>query len=73
MRKEELGNQPLRRYSFILSLWSEAGPYPNSLPVWRISLEDAWTLRRWGFKDLAGLMHFLEQWIAVPPPKEFKE
>lgn len=65
-----MGNRRLRRYSFILSLWSEAGPYPGSSPVWRISLEDAQTLRRWGFKDLAGLVRFLEQWTAALPPQE---
>jgi hypothetical protein len=68
-----LAKRPLRRYSFILSLWSEAGPYPNSPLAWRISLEDAQTLRRWGFKDLAGLTRFLAKWIAAPPPKEFEE
>ncbi|MBN1483864.1 MAG: hypothetical protein JXA37_04015 [Chloroflexia bacterium] len=68
-----MGNQPLRRHSFILSLWPEAGPYPNSGLVWRISLKDARTFKRWGFKDLAALTRFLEQWMVVLPPKECEE
>lgn len=66
----EWRTRPLRRYSFILSLWIEAGSYPNSPPVWRISLEDPLTLKRWAFEDLARLIRFLERWMAVLPPEE---
>lgn len=69
MEKEQ-GIRPLRRYSFILSLWTEAGAYPNGPPVWRISLEDPLTLKRWAFEDLTRLIHFLERWTAVPPPEQ---
>ncbi len=54
----------LRRHSFVLTLWEEAGPYPNAPPVWRASLEDAWTAERYGFRDLPDLICFLEQWTA---------
>ncbi len=54
----------LRRHSFLLTLWEEAGPYPNGPPVWRASLEDAWTTERYGFKDLCELTRFLEQWTG---------
>ena len=70
---KELGTRTLRRHSFVLSLWSETGPYPNSLPTWRTSLEDPLTCRRWGFKDLPELMRFLEKWTAELPPKEFEK
>ena len=64
------GKRPLRRHSFILSLWAEAGPFPHSPPIWRISLEDSLTTERRGFKDLTELAQFLEKWTAVPPSKE---
>jgi len=57
----------------VLSLWSETGPYPHSLPTWRTSLEDPLTSRRWGFKGLPELMRFLEQYIAETPLEEFKK
>lgn len=57
--------RPLRRYSFILILWAEAGALPDSLPVWRASLEDTQTAQRYGFKDLAELTRFLERRMAM--------
>ncbi len=54
-----------QRHSFILVLWTEAGPYPNSPPVWRISLEAPVTSVRWGFKCLAELIDFLEEWMSA--------
>ena len=60
-----VGKEPPRRYSFILVLWTEAGPYPNSPPVWRISLEDVQTSSRRGFKSLTGLVVFLEAWMSA--------
>ncbi len=70
MGNQEWGKRPLQRYSFILSLWREAGPYPNSPPVWRISLEEVLSLERWGFHDLTGLIRFLEEWTDKPPPEK---
>jgi hypothetical protein len=66
---KELETRPLQRYSFVLSLWPETGPYPHSRPAWRTSLEDPMTLQRWGFKNLTELIRFLEQWIAEQPPE----
>lgn len=65
----KLGKRPLRYYSFILSLWMESGPLPHAPPVWRISLEDPHSSERRGFKDLAELLRFLEEWTAGPPEK----
>jgi hypothetical protein len=59
--------QALRHHSFILSLWPEGGAQPNAPPVWRYSLEDPHTGERRGFKELAELMRFLEEWTAVSP------
>ncbi len=64
------GKRPLRRHSFILILWAEAGALPDSRPVWRASLEDTQTARRYGFKDLAELTRFLEQQTALDLPNE---
>jgi hypothetical protein len=69
----ELGTQPLQRYSFVLSLWSETGPHPHSPRTWRTSLEDPLTSRRWGFKDLPELMRFLERWTSEPQPSELEK
>ena len=66
----ELGKRPLRYHSFILTLWTEGGALPNAPPVWRISLQDPHTSERHGFKDLAELMRFLDEWTAVPPAEE---
>ncbi|MBK6712739.1 MAG: hypothetical protein IPG51_20765 [Chloroflexi bacterium] len=62
-----MDNRPYHNHSFILSLWAEGGARPNAPPVWRFSLEDPHTDQRRGFKDLAELMRFLEEWAAVPP------
>lgn len=59
--------QALRHHSFILSLWPEGGALPNGPPVWRYSLQDPLTSQRRGFKELADLVRFLEEWTAVPP------
>lgn len=64
---KDFGKRPLRHHSFILSLWPESGPLPHSPPAWRISLENPRTSERRGFKDLAELVQFLEEWTAVPP------
>lgn len=64
------GERPLRHHSFILSLWPETGPMPQSPPVWRYSLENPHTGQRRGFKDLTELVRFLEGWTAVPPSEE---
>jgi hypothetical protein len=61
-----MSKRPFQYHSFILSLWTEGGALPNDPPVWRISLEDPHTDQRRGFKDLAELMRFLEEWTAVP-------
>ncbi len=58
--------RPLRHYSFILSLWTEGGALTNAPPVWRFSLEDPHTAERRGFKDLAELLHYLEEWTQNP-------
>lgn len=63
----DFGKRPLRHYSFILSLWAEGGTLPNAPTVWRYSLEDPHSSQRRGFKDLAELMRFLDEWTAVPP------
>lgn len=62
-----MGQRPYRHYSFILSLWAEGDARPSAPPVWRYSLEDPHSARRRGFKDLAELVRFLEEWTAVPP------
>ena len=63
----KIGKRPLGHYSFILSLWLESGASPHSPPVWRISLEDPHTSVRRGFKEMAELVRFLEEWTTVPP------
>lgn len=66
--------RPYPRHSFILSLWAEGGARPNAPPVWRYSLEEPHSAQRHGFKDLAELVRFLEEWTAVsleePPMNE---
>ncbi|GAB4270441.1 MAG: hypothetical protein Kow0080_14890 [Candidatus Promineifilaceae bacterium] len=62
--------RPLRRHTFILILWAEAGVFPGSQPVWRVSLEDTQTARRYGFKDLAELTRFLERQTVIDLPDE---
>lgn len=62
-----MGKRPFRHHSFILSLWVEGAALPNAPPVWRYSLEDPHSVQRRGFKDLAELVRFLEEWTAVPP------
>ena len=57
--------RPLRRRSFILVLWAESGTMPGSPPVWRASLEDTQTARRYGFKNLAEMSRFLERQTGV--------
>ncbi|GIV80641.1 MAG: hypothetical protein KatS3mg050_5035 [Litorilinea sp.] len=59
---------PLRRYSFILSLWTESSPYAHGPPVWRFSLTDGLTSQRWGFTDLTDLMRFLRQHMKEGMP-----
>ncbi|GIK59057.1 MAG: hypothetical protein HND44_10990 [Chloroflexi bacterium] len=59
--------RPYPRHNFILSLWVEGGARPNAPPVWRYSLEEPHSSQRRGFKDLAELVRFLEEWTAVPP------
>lgn len=61
-----MGKRPYRHHSFILSLWQER----EEPPVWRISLEDPHTAVRRGFKGIAELARFLEEWTAVPPSPE---
>lgn len=68
--ENKFGERPLRHHSFILSLWPEGGTLPNAPPVWRMSLQDPHTDQRRGFKDLAELVRFLQEWTAVPPSEE---
>ena len=63
--EKEIGKRALRYHNFILSIWGEGGPYPDSPPVWRCSLEDPHTGKRLGFKNLAELTLFLNQWLAA--------
>ncbi len=65
-----MGKRPLRYHSFILTLWQEAGAAPDQPQVWRFRLEDPHGTVRRGFKDIAELVRFLEEWTAVPPKKE---
>lgn len=67
---KEMGKRPSQRHSFILSLWTEAGPYPHGPLVWRISLENSLTSERQGFNDLEALARYLEKWAAEQPSKE---
>lgn len=61
-----MGKRPLRYHSFILTFWLEtADP-----PTWRIRLEDPHTAVRHGFKEIQGLVQFLEAWTAVPPTED---
>jgi len=62
-----MGQQPYRRYSFILTLWAEEDTRPGAPSVWRYSLEDPHRSQRHGFKDLAELMGFLERWTGASP------
>lgn len=62
-----MGQQPYRRYSFILTLWAEEDAGSGAPSVWRYSLEDPHRSQRHGFKDLAELMRFLEEWTTTAP------
>ena len=64
------GERPLRRYSFILVIWAEAGALPDSPPVWRASLEDTRTARRYGFRNLVELYRFLERQTVIDLSEE---
>ena len=58
---------PARRYHFfILGLWLQPGQRPGDPVDWRIVLEDPRTSERRGFKDVAELTAFLNQWMADP-------
>ncbi|MCL4869078.1 MAG: hypothetical protein KJ063_08925 [Anaerolineae bacterium] len=59
--------RPSHRHSFILSLWTEGDALSHTPPVWHYSLEDPHSSRRRGFKDLAELVRFLDEWTAMPP------
>jgi hypothetical protein len=62
------GKRPLRHHSFILSLWLESGASSHSPPIWRYSLENPHTSVRRGFKEMAELVRFLEEWTADERP-----
>ena len=68
---ENNGNRAIRYHSFILSVWVETGPFPGSPPVWRMSLENPRTSERHGFKDLADMVVFLNNWLAAPPAEKY--
>jgi len=50
-----------------LSLWTEEDAGSGSPAAWRFSLEDPHRLQRHGFKDLTGLIRFLEEWTTTAP------
>lgn len=52
--------RPLRYYTFILSLWEEAG----SESGWRCSLENPHTGERKGFRSIDELPAFLRGWTG---------
>jgi len=62
-----MGRRPYRHYSFILSLWTEEDAGSGSPAAWRYSLEDPHRSQRHGFKDLTGLIRFLEEWTTRAP------
>lgn len=46
-----------------MRLWQEGRGREEDQPIWRLSLENPHTSERMGFKDLATLVAFLEQWM----------
>jgi hypothetical protein len=66
----KMEKQPGRRHAFILTIWTEGDPRPNAPPIWRFSLQDARTMERRGFKDLAALTRFVEEWTAEWPKED---
>lgn len=48
--------------SYLLRLWRAGN---GNAPQWRMSLEDARTHQRHGFNDLASMVAFLEEQIAI--------
>jgi hypothetical protein len=53
-----------RYHAYLLRCWQEQ--IEGSTPVYRFMIEDAHTHHRRGFHDLASLMAFLHQTLALP-------
>ena len=49
---------------FLLTVWQEASPLPDSPPDWRFRLEDARTGARWGFVSPEALVQALTEGVA---------
>lgn len=63
-----VADRPPRYHLFILSLWEEPGRTPaDHPPDWRFSLENPHTSERIGFKNLAELTNFLDNWTVQVP------
>jgi hypothetical protein len=56
-------------HSFVLTLWRESDGLPNAPPVWRYALENPHTGERIGFRSVAELTRFLNQWVALLSPE----
>lgn len=56
-------------HSFILTLWRESEGMLNAPSVWRYALENPHTGERIGFRNVAELTRFLNQWAALLPPE----
>ena len=68
-----VADRPSRYHLFILSLWEEPGrTSPQHSLDWRFSLENPHTAERIGFKNLAELTHFLDNWTNHLPENQKK-